>query len=251
MECSQDINTANAERAKNEHPGMGFGEITVTINVINRTQNRIQFTTRGEDDQDHPFTCALSEVWLECPSTAQRAGDHGQLKITAVGLAAKSDRDGATPIKNVVSVEFKWPDRGAAGDLLAPLEIWPTNIIVEGYANGDPAARTSVSLLDHKLCGPKQTLHLDPANKITLSLTEAGFARFGILLEDSLPELAWAVEAAGKPAMIPKSVGLLSLQPPGNPRAEQIIERWRERERQGTLPDATVDAVRALLKLAA
>lgn len=252
MLCTQDINTQNAERAKLEHPGVGFGEITVTITSVNRTENRIQFTTRGADDQDHSFTCSLSDVWLDCPSTAQQAGDHGTLKISAAGLTgAKSDLDGTTPIKNAFLVDPKWPDRAAGEDLLTALEIWPIDVIVEGYAQGDPEKRARISLLDGKLCGPVQNLRFDAASKLTLSLTEAGLAEFGLLVEDSLPELAWAVEELRKPVPMARSLGLRNVRATSSTRAAGVIERWRQRADKGQLPEDKLAAVRELLKLAA
>lgn len=257
MECTQSINTTNAERAKRERPGVTFGELYVTITAIDRVSQQLRFTTRGQDDRDHPFTCSLREVWLECPSTAQQVGDHGTLKITRAGLDARSDADGTTPIKNAFLVDPKWPDRAAAGDPLTAVEIWPLDVIVEGYAQGDPNKRARISLLDARLCGPEQRLRLDAASALTLSLTPDGLNAFGIL-EDSLSELAWAVEELGKAEPEARSVArsLAAVEPrsapaPRGSRASLVVARWRSRVESGLLPDGKLAAVRELLKLAA
>ncbi len=190
MDCTQEINEKNAQRAQVERPGVKFGTISVTLKSVDA--NKVVFSTRGEDDAAHDFSVAPDEVWLECPSTAQQAGDRGTLYISEKGAEATSLSDGKTRIKGTTappggqpSVSFKWPLAGGT-ELVAPLPIWPTRIVIEGHAHGDPSLRGSVALLDLGKCDSAQVIRLDAGGMITLSLTREGFAEFSLPLPDDV-----------------------------------------------------------------
>lgn len=188
MKCNQATNEQNAQRAQKERPGVKFGPIHVTILSIDTT--KIHISTRGEDDSAHEFSLALEDVWLECPSTAQEVGDRGTLYISEAGAQAVSLGDGKTHMKGVSakgggqpSVAFKWPQSGGT-TAVAPLPIWPTRIIIEGHAHGDPSLTGTVALLDLRLCDIAQVIRLDAGGMITLSLTKEGFAEFAVPMPD-------------------------------------------------------------------
>ncbi|MEZ4360586.1 MAG: hypothetical protein R3B48_10410 [Kofleriaceae bacterium] len=189
MSCTREENEKNAERAKQERPGVRFGAVSVTLTSV--TDSSVSFVARGEDDQEHPFTCKLSEVWRECPSSAQKAGDQGDLYLSKEGLEATSDRDQKTRIKGTkpdaagnVAIQVKWPDSGGQEEPTGVLRVWPTSIVIEGYVDGDPSSRGRVSLLDLGHCGAQQELHISQSGAITLVLTDEGFRRFGRLLPE-------------------------------------------------------------------
>lgn len=188
MTCTPEQNEQNAQRAQTERPGVRFAPFQVTIRSID--QHKIVFSTRGEDDAAHDFSVALDEVWLDCPSSAQQAGDRGELYLSEAAAKATSLSDGKTRIKGTTggpgggpSIQFKWPESG--GTLaLATLPIWPTKIVIEGHAHGDPSLKGSVALLDLQKCGAAQHIALDSGGMITLSLTKEGFAEFSVPMPD-------------------------------------------------------------------
>lgn len=187
MTCTPEINEQNAQRAQKERPGVKFGVIRVTIRSI--VGGKIVFSTRGEDDAMHDFSVAVDEVWLECPSTAQQAGDQGELYISEAAGKATSLSDGKTRIKGTSgaggpSVSFKWPEAGGT-KAVAPLQIWPTRIVIEGHAHGDPSLAGRVALLDLSKCDAAQVIKLDSSGMITLSLTSEGFAEFCVPMPDT------------------------------------------------------------------
>lgn len=188
MTCTPEQNEQNAQRAQSERPGVRFAPFQVTIRSID--ENKIVFSTRGEDDAIHDFSVATNEVWLDCPSTAQRAGDRGELYLSEAAAQAKSLGDGKTRIKGTTggpggqpSIQFKWPESGGTA-ALATLPIWPTRIVIEGHAHGDPSLGGAISLLDFGKCGTSQLIALDSGGMITLSLTKEGFAEFSLAMPD-------------------------------------------------------------------
>lgn len=188
MTCTPEQNEQNAQRAKTERPGVKFAPFQVTIRSID--ENKIVFSTRGEDDAQHDFAVAPEEVWLDCPSTAQQAGDRGELYLSEAGAKATSLGDGKTRIKGTSngpggqpSIQFKWPESGGT-TALAHLPIWPTKIVIEGHAHGDPSLKGSIALLDTDKCGSSQLIALDSGGMITLSLTKEGFAEFSVAMPD-------------------------------------------------------------------
>jgi hypothetical protein len=218
MECSQTTNAQNAARAAKERPGVKFALIDVSI--TNLDDSAVWFTTRGEDDKPHAFACNRGDVWLECPSTAQQVGDRGALCISTAGLATKSLTDGRTRIKGStpdstgkVQVSIKWPNTGGDLEPVASLEIWPTNITVEGYANGDPAFHGQVSLVNLKYCSSSQTIKFDNAGMITLSLTDDGFHRFSLPMPDSAVPVADNSRENSGTNVIGSGSGAFVLQP--------------------------------------
>lgn len=189
MKCDQATNEQNAQRAQKERPGVKFGPIAVTLKQIDAT--KVVFNTRGEDNAAHDFSVAIEDVWLECPSTAQQVGDRGVLYVSENGGKATSLADGKTRIKGTTApaggqptVSFKWPE-AAGTSAVAPLQLWPTRIIVEGHAYGDPSLTGTVALLDLRQCDPSQVIQLDAGGMITLSLTKEGFAEFSVPMPDS------------------------------------------------------------------
>lgn len=188
MTCTPEQNEQNAKRAQSERPGVKFAPFQATIRSID--ENKIVFSTRGEDDAAHDFSVSPDEVWLECPSTAQQAGDRGELYLSEAAAKATSLRDGKTRIKGTTggpggqpSIQFKWPESGGTA-ALAPLPIWPTKIVIEGHAHGDPSLKGSIALLDIGKCGSSQLIALDSGGMITLSLTKEGFAEFSVAMPD-------------------------------------------------------------------
>ena len=203
MTCDQATNEQNAQRAQQERPGVKFAPIAVTIKQIDA--GKIVFTTRGEDDAAHDFSVGPLDVWLECPSTAQQVGDRGVLYLSEAGGKATSLADGKTRIKGTTApagglptVSFKWPE-AAGTEAVAPLPIWPTRIIIEGYAHGDPSLAGAVTLLDLRQCDTSQLIRLDAGGMITLSLTKEGFAEFSVPMPDAASP-APAQGGAGAPA---------------------------------------------------
>jgi hypothetical protein len=190
MECTADINAANAARVAKERPGVRFAAIDVSITKMDAVS--VWFTTRGTDDNPHPYSCRKSDVWMECPSTAQGPGERGSLMLSSAALSAKSLKDGTTRIKGTipdhtgkVQVNVKWPDNAGDAEPVAPLEIWPTKIIIEGYAHDDKAFQGTISLLDPSECSSSQAILLDSSGTITLMLTDDGFRRFSLGMPDS------------------------------------------------------------------
>lgn len=193
MTCTPEQNEENAQRAKIERPGVKFAPFQVTIRSVD--ENKIVFSTRGEDDAVHDFSMAPSEVWLDCPSTARQAGDRGDLYLSEAAAKATSLGDGKTRIKGTTggpggqpAIQFKWPESGGTVTL-ATLPIWPTKIVIEGHAHGDPALEGSISLLDLGKCGGSQVITLDSGGMITLSLTKEGFAEFSLAMPDRASKL--------------------------------------------------------------
>jgi uncharacterized membrane protein YgcG len=190
MSCTPEINAANAARAAKERPGIMFAAVDVSITKADDVS--IWFTTRGTDDNPHPYTCRQADVWLECPSTARAPGDRGSLLLSSTALAAKSLKDGTTRIKGTIpdltgkiQINVKWPDNAGDAEPVASLEIWPTKIIIEGYAHDDRTFQGRISLLDPNECASSQAIILDSSRPITLSLTEEGFHRFSLPLPNS------------------------------------------------------------------
>lgn len=232
MGCTTEVNQRNAERAKKERPGVKFGAVDVTY--VSGTDETITFETRGTDEKNHSFTLPWSAVWSECPSTVAKESPRGKLYISREGLEVEATGAPGIRIKGSVPDEdpailIKWPDSGAIGPR-APLEIWPTNITVTGYAHGDPELEGSVSLMDLSLCDLAQDIQLDNGGMITLSLTALGFAAFGVPMEEELEGLRSAVELVGNVKAVQRPSALeLS-------RAVVTIDRWSRMLEKGAVP---------------
>jgi hypothetical protein len=239
--CTDKVNQLNAERAKEERPGVKFGAVDVTY--IASDDKTITFETRGTDDENHSFTLPLSEVWSECPSTVAKESPRGKLYLSREGFKVEATDKPDVRIKGNPAILFKWPDSGAIGPL-APLEIWPTNIVVTGHAHGDPELEGTVSLMDLMLCDLAQDIRLDNGGMITLSLTAAGFAAFGVPMEEEVDELRSAVELVSNVKSVQRPSALeLS-------RAVVMIDRWSRMMEKGAVPAATRGAVGQLLATA-
>ena len=246
MSCTTEVNQRNAERAKKERPGVKFGAVDVTY--IAGDGETITFETRGTDEQNHSFTLPWSAVWSECPSTVAKESPRGKLYIAREGLKVEATGAPGVRIKGSVPDEdpailIKWPDSGAIGPH-APLEIWPTSITVTGYAHGDPDFEGSVSLLNLSLCDLAQNIQLDNGGMISLSLTAAGFAAFGVPMEEEVDELRVAVELVSN---------VKSLQRPSAlelARAVVTIDRWSRLHDKGAVPATRCGEVGQLLATA-
>jgi hypothetical protein len=203
--CDQATSDANRDqahqinviRANAGKPTIAYAKVAVAIVSIapgaqsfdatgeNITPGDIVFTTAGEDNRRHRFRLPKNQVWLECPSTATAQGAAGVLYISLAGLGVLSEDApkvriaGATPESNGLPLLFyKWPDPGPDGTT-RPLKIWPTSIMVFGYAFDDPEFHFGVvDLLDGSHAGFEQTIDLDRGAEIQLNLTEIGFGRF-------------------------------------------------------------------------
>lgn len=162
------------------------GSMTFTSDGDNVTAGNITFTTAGEDGLQHTYQIARNLIWSECPSTAQNAGESGELYISREGLDAAGKSAsmriyGTTPDAfGDTLLLIKWPDPGAAIDEPAPVGIWPTSIIVSGFALDDPEFIGEVDLLDGAAAGFHQTIQLDHGVDIMLNLTGIGRGQFGL-----------------------------------------------------------------------
>lgn len=240
MECSQEANREAAERAKKERPGVLFGSLSVQL--VSIEGSKVGFIARGEDDRPHRFSVDAAQVWLGCPGTARNLGDYGTLMITREGIEVVSSDDGKTKLKDRVQVHFKWPDSGRAAQRRAAVEIWPIDIVVKGYAYGDPAHVGEVSLLDLARCGEQQALRVEPSRPLTLSLTREGLAAFGLEVPGTLAELRWALaQQGGGEVTYARHRGAVVL-------AERVVTEWREKLASGELEPALEQEARALLE---
>jgi hypothetical protein len=246
MGCTTEVNQRNAERAKKERPGVKFGSVDVTY--VASDGETITFETRGTDEQNHSFTLPWSAVWSECPSTVAKENPRGKIYLSREGLKVEASGAPGVRIKGSVpddnpAILIKWPDSGAIGPR-APLEIWPTNVVVTGYAHGDPELEGTVSLMDLSLCDLAQDIQLDNGGMITLSLTAAGFAAFGVPMEEEIDDLRRAVELVGNvKAVQPPSALELS-------RAVVLIDRWSRMMGKGAVPASIRGKVGQLLATA-
>lgn len=247
MKCTQEINEQNAERAKKEHPGKKYGAVAVTVTSQDEAQKTITIETRGTDEQNHEFTLPLDEVWTECPSTVGKSDEdrHGKLYISKEGLKTEATGAPGVRIKGSVpetnpAILIKWPDSGAA-EPHALLQIWPTDIVVTGYAFGNPDYQGQVSLMDLSAADLQQDIQFDNGGMITLSLTAAGFAAFGVPMEADLDELRRAVELVGnvKAVQRPSALELA--------RAVVLIDRWSKLVEKRSVPQHLHDAVEQLV----
>jgi hypothetical protein len=189
--CTQnDIdNGTNQAKQRNDDltaagkPRIMYAAVSVTIEQF--TADTIVLKTRGEDNNDHQYRIPLSQVWTGCPSTAKAAGDVGDLLISKQGLETKSNDlakvriSGSTPdASGNTLLLIKWPDSGPVTKF-TPLNIWPTSIVVKGYAIDDPEFHAgSVELLDGAVAGFYQAIQLTHGAEITLQLTDAGLGAF-------------------------------------------------------------------------
>jgi hypothetical protein len=202
-----DTTTSEANRARahqinqlREHskkPTIHYAKVAATIASVapgaqsfdgtgeNTTPGDIVFTTAGEDNQRHQFRMARKLVWLECPSTAASPKESGVLYISEVGLNVVSEDSppsriaGSTPDSHGhLLLSLKWPDPGPE-ETTSPLRIWPTSILVAGYAFNDPLFHSaSVELLDGSLAGFEQTIDFSRGTEIQLNLTQLGLVKF-------------------------------------------------------------------------
>jgi hypothetical protein len=162
------------------------GSMTFTSDGDNITTGDITFTTAGEDGLKHTYQIARNLIWSECPSTAQNAGESGELYISREGLDAAGTNAGVriygtTPDAFSGTVlPIKWPDPGEDPDPPVPVGIWPTSIIVNGFALDDPEFTGEVDLLDADAAGFHQTIQFDRGIGITVNLTGIGRGQFGL-----------------------------------------------------------------------
>lgn len=156
--------------------------------------------------------------------------------ITREGLETVSSDDGKTKLKDRVQVQLKWPDSGRAAGRRAAVEIWPTDIVVRGYAYGDPAHAGEVSLLDLVRCGTQQLLQVEPSRPLTLSLTRDGLAAFGLEVPGTLAELRWALAQQGGGG-----------RGGGAAHVERVVAEWREKLESGELEPSLEQEARTLL----
>jgi hypothetical protein len=199
-----DVLEANGGKdARIEH-----AKVDVTIKKV--TADAVILTTSAEDNIRREYQIERSLVWLDCPSQARKAGDVGFLYISRKGLAVTSnDADkvriyGSTPDCNGNTLlKIKWPDSGGvevtASVDVKPLSIWPTSIVVKGYAVDDPVFHHgTVELLDAHVAGFHQAIQLSRGADITLLLTPRGLGEFH-MSGDHLHDLRRAVALVTSP----------------------------------------------------
>ena len=176
----------------------------VDVTIKGEAAGKLEFTTTGEDSKVHTYSFPLTDeyCWLACPSTAVKAGDTGSLLISNVGLGLGATDNGVriygcTPdAQGQTLLRVKWPDDGA-DDTITSVDIWPTSVVVSGYANGDPSQYSgSVELLDGSLAALRQTITFDLGAKITLALTPDGMAQFQL---PSQADAESALKLLGRP----------------------------------------------------
>lgn len=144
-----------------------------------------------------PVSCDNVDIWIKCPSTLPYPPVVTTTATLYIEQALLTKGDGTYAINGTP----KWPDALGAPVLFKKLSVWPTRVIVDGYELRDGELNYgSVDLLDPDLAltvqnstaaKPSQKLVLD-GGAVTLSLTSAGFERFGVAFPISL--LKQAVE---------------------------------------------------------
>ncbi len=262
MKCTQEMNEQNAARAQKEYPGRKYGAVAVTVTSQDLAKKTITVETRGTDEQNHPFTFPIDQVWTECPSTVGKGDDdrRGTLYISKDALQTEADDAPGVRIKGTVpddspAILIKWPDSGAA-EPHAPLQIWPTDIVITGTAMGNPDYQGQISLMDLRLADLQQAIHFDNGGMITLSLTAAGFAAFGVPMEADLEELRRAVELVGEVGALGPvgEVGALGeAKRLGRPsalelaRAVVLIDRWSKLVEKKRVPGHLHEAAESLV----
>lgn len=181
---------ANKARHEAGQPIVDYAIVDVIVASIDEAT--IAFTTTGEDGGKHLYKLPKTQVYLGCPTAVTAKGDRGALLISRTGLEAVSQDAhkvriyGSTPdAKNHTKLSIKWPESGGVADeyrtKTTPLEIWPTSIVIRGYANDDPELNSgSVDLCDAELAGFLQSFQLDRGGPITLNLTHTGLGEFQV-----------------------------------------------------------------------
>jgi hypothetical protein len=175
----------NDQRQANGKPRIVHGLVNVTVEA--NEPDALVFTTRGEDGNKHSYRLSKDLIYPKCPTTALEPRERGTLVISKKGLEVQSnDSDmtriyGTTPDANGQTLlEIKWPDPGLAATI-QELSIWPTSIIVAGYALDDPDLHSGeVDLLDGNLADFQQNISVDHGSEIKLRLTPIGLGAFNM-----------------------------------------------------------------------
>lgn len=212
MTCDPNV---SAEWVKKNRPGKLYAKISVVVTSVTTTGSAttVAFSAKSWNPMaGAPGPAILTtvswdetneDIWIQCPSTLPdppASGNTGILYLEQALLVP--DANG-----NVISGTPKWPNALPATPTKS-LAVWPTSVIVEGYAilNGEVYTETgSVDLLDPTEAltvensnpgTPPQQLALD-GRAVTLSLTPNGYSDgFGL----AFPTLTRAVETIKKGA---------------------------------------------------
>ena len=245
MTCDPD---ESARWAKTHRSGKLYARVSVAVTSVTTDPSSVTVTFSAKSknattgDPGVPDSIATTvnwdetneDIWIQCPSTLPNppaVGDTGTLYLEKALLATR-DANG-----NVIQGTPKWPNALPAIPTRS-LTVWPTSVIVEGYAIlGGELYPGSVDLLDPTealtiqdsnpaATTPPQRLALD-GRAVTLSLTPNGFSD-GCGLAFSISSLTSAVETIKRGAS-----------------ARAMAHAWRTIARWGDVLEARPDRLPA------